>query len=91
MRCFRLWQRDAKTKQIIKHRDYVGIDNLIKHGKQTYERYNYIKKVNISWDGQGNTFIEKIQPIQMAYPELCENINGNWIPLNEKEIEAIFE
>ncbi len=90
MRCFRLRERDAKTKQIIKHRDYVGIDNLIKHGKETYKRYNRVKKENLSWDKDGKCIITECEPIQITYPELCENINGKWVMLSDDDVNNIF-
>lgn len=40
MRCFRLYQRSMKTGRIIKHRDYVGLENLQKYAKKTYDGYD---------------------------------------------------
>lgn len=40
IRCFRLKCRNTKTKKITNQRDYIGLDNLQKFGKETWERYN---------------------------------------------------
>lgn len=40
MRCFRLKCRHIVSKRVVNQRDYIGIENLLKHGKETYERYD---------------------------------------------------
>ena len=48
MRVFRLKKRRVnrtyndvmvETNDVTNHRDYIGIENLLKYGKETYERY----------------------------------------------------
>lgn len=45
----RLWRdgSETPTNKVVNQRDYVGVENFIKHGIETFNRYN-----SISYNGQ---------------------------------------
>lgn len=91
MRCFRLRQRNIKTNSIIKHRDYIGLENLQKYGLEVWNRYNQWFTRKCEFRDDGSYSIKKCEPYQETYAELCEKIDGKWVKMDEVEINSILK
>lgn len=81
-RCFRLRQRSGRDGKIIKHRDYVGLDRLLKHGTETFARYNWVSEYHYTINGELTS--------TRTYAELCEMRNNVWVKLSDVETDQLL-
>lgn len=78
MRAFRVRQRNPRTNNIVKHRDYIGIENFKKFGLDTYNRYKSYKEYRYSIpQEERKNFIA----------EVCEKIDGKWKTISIEEFQ----
>lgn len=90
IRCFRLRERRGMDNKIIKHRDYIGLENLLKYGVETYKRYDRVVTEKMRRISDTQVVFDKIEPYQDTYPELCEKIDGKWVKLTDEQVKQIF-
>lgn len=89
MRLFRLIQRNGKTNDITKQRDYNGLEELLKWGEEPWRRATIIVSSKLIWD-ETRYREEPCEPYTQFYGELYEMINNKWVILPKSEILEIF-
>lgn len=90
MRAFRMYRRVLRSGRIDKHRDYIGEDNLHKHGPATWVRYNHISKYTCKVVDYRYVLEEREQPVQVTRAELAEMIDGRWTIMPQEEAEKLI-
>ncbi len=86
MRAFRLKRRNVKTGQVTNQRDYIGIENFLKYGVETWARYNHWDRVSLVYnpDGTLNKIVDNDPAELISVAELYEKIDGKWVRLEYK-------